>query len=157
MPSYHLTEYLTIQQQETYRAFIIHAPAMGHKTGLAHAIRDKLDAALLDLQAHFLAHPELASRINTFRPHDLENLLLGWDVSEPVVVVDNMDFLLNTWTPNYRREFVGMVDLRLKAGLTSKTFIFMIQTDPVIVIHELKNTRGQPRILPVTAFFDLGA
>jgi len=50
---YDLCQYLITQGQETFRACIIHAPAMGHKTALARRIRDVLGAYLLDLQAYF--------------------------------------------------------------------------------------------------------
>lgn len=151
-----LREYLAIQGQERCRAFIIHAPAMEHKTALARRMRDVLGAYLFDLQAHFLEHPELAERIDRFRPDDLEELLLKLDVPQHVVVVDNMDFLLNTWTNRRLGEFVGMVDLRLKSpDTTQKTFVFMVQTNPVLLRHELKNSRDDPRILPREAFYAL--
>lgn len=149
-------EYVAIQGEERYRAFIIHAPAMEHKTMLARRMRDVLGAYLLDLQAFFLQRPELAERIDRFRPRDLEKLLLGLGVPQTVVVVDNMDFLLNTWTNRRLGEFVGMVELRLKSpDTTSKTFVFMVQTRPVLLRHDLKNSRGQPRILPREAFYAL--
>jgi hypothetical protein len=151
-----LREYLATQGQERRRAFILHAPAMEHKTALARRMRDLLGAYLLDLQAHFLEHPELAERVDRFRPRDLEELLLGLDVPQKVVVVDNVDFLLNTWTNKRLGEFVGMVDLRLKSpDTTDKTFVFVVQTNPVLLRHELKNSRGQPRILPRDAFYAL--
>lgn len=155
MPQYDLRDYINTQQQQTFRSFIIHAPAMSHKSTLARDIQQKLGAALFDLQAHFVAHPKLAAHINGFTPHDLETLLLAIDNPQNLVVVDNMDFLLLTWTRQKKLEFVAMADLRLKVGLTNKTFIFMIQTDPVIVNHQRipKNTHGQPRILPLDAFF----
>lgn len=149
-----LREYLTTQGQERCRAFIIHAPAMEHKTALARAMRDVLGAYLFDVQAYFLEHRELAERIDRFRPDDLEVLLLGLDVPEQIVVVDNMDFLLNTWTAKRVGEFVGIVDLRLKSpDTTAKTFVFMLQTSPMLLRHELTNSRDQPRILPREAFF----
>ncbi len=153
MTRYDLRQYLTTQGHETFRACIIHAPAMSHKTELARRIRDVLGAYLLDLQAHFVKHPDLAARIDRFRPGDLEKLLLGLDVAQGIVVVDNVDFLLNTWSGRRLDEFVGMVDLRLKSpGVTDKTFVFILQTSPGILKHKLKNTRGQPRILPRDAF-----
>lgn len=156
MPEYDVRQHLARQAQERYRAFIIHAPAMEHKTTLARRIRDVLGAYLLDLQAYFLEHPELAERIDRFRPDDLEELLLGLDVPEHIVVVDNLDFLLNTWTNRRLGEFVGMVDLRLKSpDTTDKTFVFMVQTHPVLLRHELRDSRGQPRILPREAFYAL--
>jgi len=151
-----LREYLATQGQERYRAFIIHAPAMEHKTMLARRMQDVLGAYLLDLQAYFLEHPELAKRIDLFRPRDLERLLLSLDVPQNVVVVDNMDFLLNTWTNKRLREFVGIVELRLKSpDTTSKTFVFVVQTNPVLLGHGLENSHGQPRILPREAFYAL--
>lgn len=151
-----LPDYIATQATESYRAFIIHGPAISGKTRLAQRLRDVLDAYVLDLQAHFVVHPDLCASIDRYRPRDLERLLLALDVPEPLVVVDNIDFLLNTWTSRHKREFVAMVDQRLRSpGDTDKTFVFLIQTDPLIVRHELTNTRGQPRILPIDALFAL--
>ncbi len=160
MAKYDLRQYLTTQGQETFRACIIHAPAMSHKTELARRIRDVLGAYLLDLQVYFVEHPELAERIDRFRPRDLEKLLLKLDVPKRtgtgIVVVDNLDFLLNTWTKRRLEEFVAMIDLRLKSpGVTDKTFVFIVQTNPTVVRYDLRNTRGQPRILPLDAFHAL--
>lgn len=151
-----LPDYIAIQATESYRAFIIHGPAMSGKTRLARRMRDVLGAYVLDLQAHFVAHPDLCARIDRYRPRDLERLLLALDVPESLVVVDNLDFLLNTWSPRHKREFVAMVDQRLRSpGVTDETFAFLIQTDPLIVRHKFTNTRGQLRILPIDAFYAL--
>ena len=148
--------YVATQGQERCRAFIIHAPAMQHKTALARRMRDVLEGHLLDLQVYFLERPELAQRIDTFRPDDLEKILLGLDVPQSIVVVDNLDFLLNTWSNQPIEQFVGMVDLRLKSpDTTHKTFVFVIQSNPVILRHKLQNSRGQPRILPREVFYAL--
>lgn len=156
MAEYDLRRYLATQAHETYRACIIHAPAMGGKTRLAERMRDVLGAYLFDLQAHFVGDRQLATRIDRYRPKDLETLLLGLSVAESVVVVDNIDFLLNTWTPAQRQEFIGMVEHRLKSpGVTDKVFVFMVQSEPALVGHELRNTRGQPRIAPLEAFYAL--
>jgi hypothetical protein len=148
-----LRRYLITQGQERYRACIIHAPAMGHKTELARRIRDVLGAYLLDLQAYFLEHPNLAAKIDRFGPDDLESLLLRLQVAPRLVVVDNLDFLLNTWSRARLEQFVAMVDVRLVSpDVTDKTFVFFVQTRPEIVSRQLTNTRGQPRILPLDAF-----
>jgi hypothetical protein len=151
-----LPDYVATQATERYRAFIIHGPAMSGKTRLARRMGDVLGAHVLDLQAHFVGDPDLCARIDRYRPRDLERLLLALNVPQSLVVVDNPDFLLNTWTAHHRREFVAMVDRRLHSPtITDKTFVFLIQTDPMIVRHELTNTQGQPRILPIDAFYAL--
>jgi hypothetical protein len=156
MPWLKLPDYIAAQATESYRAFIIHGPAMSGKTRLAQRMQDALGAYILDLQAHFVADTDLCASIDRYRPRDLERLLLALGVPESLVVVDNPDFLLNTWTPRHKREFVAMVDRRLRSPRdTDKTFVFLIQTDPAITRHELINTRGQPRILPIDAFYAL--
>jgi len=152
----HLPDFIATQASERYRAFIVHGPAMSGKTHLAQRLRDVLGAHVLDLQAHFAGDPDLCARIDRYRPRDLERLLLALEVPESLVVVDNPDFLINTWTSRHKREFVAMVDRRLHSPtVTDKTFAFFIQTDPVIVRRELTNTRGHPRILPIDAFYAL--
>lgn len=153
VPCRPLDSYLATQATERYRACILYAPAMGGKTRLARRMRDLLEAYLLDLQDHFLSHPDLCARIDLYRPRDLERLLLGLDVPQSIVVVDNPDFLLNTWSAPMKREFVAMVDHRLQSpAVTEKIFVFLIQADPVITREALTNTRGDPRILPIGAF-----
>lgn len=145
--------YLRIQQQETYRAFIVHAPAMRGKTAWARRLRDELDAYLLNLQQYFLEHPELAGEIDLYEPEDLEKLLLDLDVPEPVVIVDNIDFLLNTWTDADHDHLIGMVERRFKSpGFTNKTFVFMIQEHPRLLRRPLLNSQGQPRVVALREF-----
>jgi len=153
MPEHDLRQYLNIQAQETCRAFIIFAPAMAGKTALAKQMEIVLGAFRFDLQVYFLEQSDLSARIDRFRPKDLELILLGLDVSQNVVIVDNMDFLFNIWTPPMKREFMAMVDLRLKSpDITSKTFVFFLQTDPMVTGYRLTLQQRQQRILPLESF-----
>ena len=152
MPEIDLRKYLNLQAQETCRAFVIHAPAMAGKTDLARSMERILGTYLLDLQELFLSNPELSARIDRFRPRDFESLLLGLEVPQNVVVVDNFDFLLAVWTSQMKREFMDMVDLRLKSpDTTSKTFVFLIQDDPVIMNYPFTLTQRQQRVFPLQA------
>ena len=144
---------LDTQAQETCRAMIIHAPPMGHKTMMARRMEQVFGAFLLDLQQLFLARTDLSSRIDRFSPRDLETLLLKMEIAQTVVVVDHLDFLLSVWSPQKRRDFVSMIEVRWKSpDLTPKTFIFFVQDDPVLLSRQWYNSHHQPRILPVDAF-----
>lgn len=148
--------YLRMQQQETYRAFIVHAPAMRGKTAWARSLRDKLSVYLFDVQQYFVDHPELAEEIDRFDPDNLEHLLLALDISESVVVVDNVDFLLNVWTPASQDHLLGIVERRLKSpGVTDKVFVFMTQDHPRLLRRPLPNSHGQPRVLPLRQFTEV--
>jgi hypothetical protein len=152
MPDIDLRKFLNIQAQEVCRAFIIHAPAMAGKTELARRMEKNLGVYRFDLQEHFKSHEELAARVDRFRPRDLERLLLSLDVPQSVIVVDNLDFILIVWTSQMKREFMDMVNLRLKSpDITSKTFIFLVQDDNAIINYHFTLTQRQPRILPLQA------
>lgn len=156
MARLNLRWYLEIQGQERYRAFIIHAPAMAGKTALAQRMHEVLGTHVLDLQAYFLRHLELAKAIDRFRPNDLTELLLDIDVPEHIIVVDNIDFLLNTWPNRYLEAIVDIVDRGLKSpDTTDKTFVFVVQTNPIFLRRELTNSRHQPRIFHLDAFYAL--
>ncbi len=144
---------LHIQAQETFRALIIHAPPLGHKTALAHRMEQGLGVYRLDLLQYFLARPDLAAKIDRFGPRDLESLLFKMEIIPSVVVVDHADFLWNLWSPQKRKDFVGMLEARWKSpDMTSKTFVFLVQSDPILLARPFYNSHHQPRILPVDAF-----
>jgi hypothetical protein len=150
MASIDLREYLKIQAQETCRAFIIHAPAMAGKTGLAHRMERILGSYRLDLQKLFISNKKLAAQVDQFRPRDLERILLNIDVPQNVVVIDNIDFILILWTQRRKQEFMNMVDLRLKSpDVTTKTFVFMVQDDLDLLNYRFTYNQRQPRKLPL--------
>jgi hypothetical protein len=150
MPKIDLREYLRSQAQETCRAFVIHAPAMAGKTKLAQRMESILGVYRLDLQEYFSTNASLVSEIDRFRPKDLERLLLGLQVSEKVIVIDNIDFLLIVWTKRMKQEFMNMIDLRLKSpDITDKTFAFFVQDDSEIINYRFTFNQRQPRLLPL--------
>lgn len=155
MTKFNPREYITTQKRETYRAFIIYESAMNHKTEWARQMRDKLGAHLLDLQQYFFERPDLAEKIDRFRPDDFEQTLLKLqkEITESVIVIDNMDFLLNLWSPKHQRYFVSMLAHRLKSpGPTNKTFIFIVQDHPTLIQSKLVNSRGHSRIVRLNEF-----
>jgi len=145
-----LQKYLKNQKQETCRAFIIYGPAMSGKTQLARRMERLLGTYLFDLQEYFKSQGDLSSKIDLFRPSDLEDLLLGLKIQQNEVIVDNIDFLLITWTNKMKTEFMNMIDLKLKSpDITNKTFVFMVQEDQIITNYKFTFTQSQPRLLPL--------
>ena len=145
-----LLEFLARQRTERYRAFIVHGPPMSGKTKLARALAEVADVYYLDLQARFAGDSTLASSIDRFGVPDLKELLLNLEVPQPVVAVDNLDFLLNTWSAGRKEEFAMLVEKLLESpAITDKTFVFFLQTDRDVVGRPISNTRGESRILKV--------
>ena len=83
---------------------------MSGKTKLARALAKLPDVHYLDLQAKFASDETLAARIDRFGVQDLRHLLVGLDVPQSVVAVDNLDLLLNTWSPARKEELAMLVE-----------------------------------------------
>lgn len=145
-------DFLSRQSQESYRPFIVHGAAGSGKTSFAKRAVSKLGKiAYLDLLEYFIEKPDLA-RVDLFRPPDLRRLLVNFQCPEPVLLVDNLDFLLNTWSSADKRSFLDLVEHDLRSpGDTSKTIGFFIQSDPEITVRQMLNTRKESRVLALDA------
>lgn len=149
-----ITNYLSHQKSEDRRAFIIHYPAGSGKTEFVkHLAQGRADDVFyLDLLAHFLARPGLPP-VADIGPKELRGWLLALDVPQSVVIVDNPDFLLNTWSKIEKQNFLHWLGTELRSPAdTNKTLMFVIQDDDVLAVANLQNTYGEPRVLALDAF-----
>lgn len=145
--------FLDQQSSEDTRAFIIHYPANSGKTAFArHAATQRPGIYYLDLQETFLNQPDLPP-ITKCGFSYLKDFLLALQISDEFVIVDNPDFLFNTWKPEEKQELLYWIKVKLRSpGVTSKTFIFFIQSDEILAIEQFKNSRGQSRVLALNEF-----
>jgi len=146
-------EYLDRQKTEDRRAFIIHFPAKSGKTQFARRVQETWpDVYLLDLQAYFASQPD-PPPIHRFDFQALRRLLLSLDVPQSVIVVDNPDFLFNTWHPEEKRALLNWVRVELRSPAdTAKTFVFIIQDDDVLARADFWNAYGEPRVIALNMF-----
>jgi len=80
-------------------------------------------------------------------------VLLALDLDSTVILVDNADFLFNTWNKDDREAFLGWLRIGLRSPRdTEKTFVFMLQSDPWFTANTFKNSYGEERILALNAF-----
>lgn len=145
-------EYLNRQMAEDRRAFIIHYPAATGKTDYAQRIcKTRDDAYRFDFQQYWLSHPELEPGkldLKTF-----EELLLGLQVPETVVIIDNLDILFNVWSDREKKSFLYWLKVQLRSPSdTDKTIVFVLQTDSAFIEYEMRNSQGDSRILPLDSF-----
>ena len=159
MPLISLPDLVETQRAERYRAVIIHAAPMSGKTRTAQRLAKHVsDATYLDFLQEFLRHPDWCAAIDRYRLDDLANYLLHLDVPGQVVVVDHLDFLLNTWPRGQRQGLAQWVDQGLDGFTkTDKVFIFFVQTDRDIVDYSMRrpNRHGRARVLRLQDFFEL--
>lgn len=146
-------EFIDIQLTEDRRAFIVHFPAKAGKTDFVKKFGVlRPDVILLDLQEWLLGLDEIDD-ISLIDFDKLKELLLGINEKETVIIIDNCDVLFNTWKDSEKNKFIAWLKVRLRSpSVTTNTFVFVIQTDPYFDHVNLKNSRGDSRILSLDAF-----
>ncbi|MEA3375344.1 MAG: hypothetical protein U9R72_04000 [Chloroflexota bacterium] len=137
------------QRGERYRSLLILAEDAGKRSRQARRLAKGLGAHYLNVLDTFEERPELCACIDRFGIDELENLLLNLEVPHEVVVVDAIDFLLNTWHKEQRESFTWiLLDQRLDTlERDAKLFVFFALEDIYLRQHELSNTEGERRIL----------
>jgi hypothetical protein len=146
-------KYLDQQSAEDKRAFIVHYPAISGKTAFAkRAKAQRAGIYYLDLQETFLKQPGFP-KITQCGFDFLKDYLLGLQVTEEFILIDNPDFLFNTWEAEEKQALLHWIKVQLRSpGVTNKTFIFFIQSDEILATAQFNNSCGQPRILPLDEF-----
>jgi len=100
MSSYNLVnlkEFINSLSSERYRTFIVHnGPATG-KSKYARLFAEKNKSKYLDLLERFGKDAELKNKIDVFDIRNLENLLVSEAKDTNLLILDNVEFLLNTW------------------------------------------------------------
>jgi len=146
-------KYLDQQSSEDKRAFIVHYPAKSGKTSFAkRAAMQRADIFYFDLQETFLKQPDLP-KITQCGFEFLKDYLLGLQVTEEFILIDNPDFLFNIWKNEDKQALLHWMKVQLRSpGVTEKTFIFIIQSDEILATAQFNNSCGQPRILPLNEF-----
>lgn len=139
-------QFIDVQSRESFRAFFIVGRANSGKSRFARKVAEQALGYYLNLLELFMKRSDLSEMIDSFRPEQLERLLLAMESDSDLIIVDDIDFLLNTWTDRAKEEFVNRF-LRLRSGVTDKIFCFVAQEDDVFEKVEFRNTMGQSRIL----------
>jgi hypothetical protein len=150
-------KYLEQQSHEDRQAFIIHYPALSGKTQFIKKASQVLPGIhYLDLLEHVLADSKLSS-LGRIDINEFMDLILEIDKSLPdqtaVLVIDQGDFVFNTWDADEKQEFLHWLRVPLRTpSVAKRTIVFVIQTDGVLSSGTLSNTLNQSRILALNEF-----
>ena len=147
------SDYLNEQNSEDKRAFFIHYPANSGKTAFAQkAAKLRADIQYIDLQQAFLQIKDLPE-ISMCDFDFFRDFLLNFETEKVIILVDNPDFLLNTWSGDEKHKLIDWVRGQLRSpSVTKKTFIFMIQSEDVIANAQFNNSCGHSRVVPLNNF-----
>ncbi len=140
-----IIDFIHIQLKERYKTFGLFGPAMSGKSELAKKLADKTGAVYMDLLAEFVSNSDLRSNIDTFEPQDLKDYLRRVAFNGRLIIVDNIDFLINTWNNLSKEHFLNFID----KDEYMMAYCFILQESKFIRESNMVNSIGQNRILNV--------
>ena len=147
-------------EQERYRAVILHAgpeisPSMTH---FCQKVCKQTYGKYLDLLDFFIQSPNLSENIDSFSPEKLRELLIDQSKGQSLLVIDRVDFLLDTWRKSERQDFFRFIKNQwdsYKDGMKAK-LIVVLQTSQEIESLKILDSQGQSRIFRLNDFNDIG-
>ena len=151
---------LTSLEQERYRAVILHAvpeksPSMSH---FCQKVCKQTNGKYLDLLELFIQSPNLSEHIDSFSPEKLRGLLIEQSKGQSFLVIDRVDFLLDTWRKSERQDFFRFINNQwdsYKDGMQAKLMV-VLQTSQEIESLKILDSQGQSRIFRLNDFDDIG-
>jgi len=142
--------YIKALGQEKFRAIILHgSPTKSPELSkYANKLLRHKDGASLDLLAFFQEKSQLASDIDRFGPEQLKSLLVEHSRGKDLLVIDRLDFLLDTWRNDQRQAFYRMVKQQWNSFVesTRATLIFCLQSSQELNDLKITDTRGHSRV-----------
>ena len=150
-----IQEFISFQASERYKAFILHGPVGNGKSTVAKKIAHVCGGEYIDLLGEFYKSDKLKERIDTFGPEKLKKFLLERKASKGLIIIDNIDFLLNTWTNREKMEFLNTIE-KLSNVETKHTFVFVLQSDSFLEEKKITNTNKDSRIIDCRELSQIG-
>ncbi len=147
-------------EQERYRAVILHA--IPEKSPLMSRFCQKVckqtNGKYLDLLEFFIQSPNLSENIDSFSPEKLRELIIEQSKGQSLLVIDRVDFLLDTWRKSERQDFFRFINNQwdgFKDGMKAKLMV-VLQTSQEIESLKILDSQGQSRIFRLNDFNDIG-
>ena len=141
-----VAELISFQGKEQYKALMVQGPAASGKSILAKRLARKTKAKYIDLLQVFIDDENLSKSIDTFDVSSFKKYLLNLGTNEAVIIVDNIDFLVNTWSEREKGEFLNLIE-KLRSNETRKVFCFFAQEEEIFYSKSILNSRNESRII----------
>ena len=134
--------------RERYKHFVIYGPPMQGKTKLAKYISEMFDGIYIDLLDEFQKDTDRKYVIDIFGPARLIAYIKGYNCGvKKLMVVDQVDFLINTWDDSQFRELMVFID----QNQSELCCIFVMHNYRIIERETLikQNDKGHTRLVNI--------
>jgi len=146
-----LREFILTLSGERHRTFIVHNEPASGKSNYAKWFAKYSGGKYLDLLERFRKNESLKSRIDVFDIEALEALLVKEAKGAKLLIVDNMEFLLNTWNEDGYDLLFGLLYRTwdsFKSSYQATLGVFLI-TNRKVMDLELNTSKGETRVFPL--------
>ncbi|MEI7988647.1 MAG: hypothetical protein WCI88_06380 [Chloroflexota bacterium] len=152
-------DFLGHLQQERYRTVILHATPekSAALTLFCQKICKQTRGKYLDLLELFIHSKTLSEKIDRFNPENLRSLFLEQSQAQALLIVDRVDFLLDTWRKSERQDFYRFLDKKWD-GFTENMkakLVVCLQTSLELESLQMVDSQKQNRIYRLTDFNDI--
>lgn len=157
--AFDITEKIEFLSQERYRAIIIHAVPDKSKE-LSQFLKNfakEFGGYYMNLLEMFVQFQEMSEKLDIFRLEDLQLLLIKESKDYSIIIVDQADFLLDSWRKPGRQNFYRFLSNQwdgYKQGMES-ILIVGLQTSSEVNLLNLHDSTGESRVYQLAAFNDI--
>lgn len=138
-----LREFLEEQFKERYKHFIIYSLPMTGRTSFGKRLSEEFDGYYLDVLSALKDNPAISKEIDTFYPNDFFKWIAKYGDGKKFIVVDNVDFLINTWREEQEEIFLNLIE----KDESKIVYVFLIQERKFLFKRSITNILGNDRII----------
>ena len=146
-----LLAYLDLLYQEKFRVLILHsAPEKSSELSkYVMKLTEYTGGSALDLLTYFSNTPELSSAIDLFGLEQLKELLVERSRGKDLLVIDRLDFLMDSWRKEEHQALYRMIQLQWNSFLenTRATLIFCMQSSSELDGLQIRDAHGRNRVI----------
>lgn len=136
-------ELIEIQLKERYKHCVIYSLPMTGVTSFGKQICKKYDGYYLDVLQEVNKDEDISNSLGMFYPEDFFKWLKKYNSEKKFIVIDNFDFLINTWRSDQEEIFLNLVEKQESEVM----YIFLIQQRKFITKRIIENIMGKSRII----------
>ena len=141
-------------KDQRYLSVIIHSKPNVGLSEFARKAAKALNGKYFDLYQYFLDNPELSDEIDSFSEESLMELFHKQAEGASLLLVDNIDFLLDTWAKTEIKSFLDRFKNQWDTWkLSSHTgLIVFMETNELLENIEIKFQDGTNKIYKLSEF-----
>lgn len=136
-------EFLEDQFKERYKHFIVYSLPMTGRTAFGKKVSEEFGGYYLDVLSELKDNVDISKEIDTFYPNDFFNWIAKYGNGKKFIVVDNFDFLINTWREEQEEIFLNLIE----KDQSNIVYVFLIQERKFLFNRSITNILGNNRII----------